>query len=642
MKHPRLISIAIVASVVLLGFLPTSCRKTAGTSHTDAADTVGLKDSADRIYNAVIHCYNNNLHDSLVMLVPKSMELYQRLGLWKAFYNAWCKLGEEYNWSGEPDSAIMEAQKIHDHAKDRGDEYGLAIADYIKGLVYDMQHNNTESARILEQALNRCKDEDHHLKNNIFLYYLFELKTLRDTLKMGQAFERWDQMIKTLTGKSKDWEEDVVLYRYMYYSSLVRYSFLKKDHHQAALAIDSVSKYMEKLGWNAVTRNEVTSYRMMLAKLEGDYKTALKINDEMMSGSDQMEKAAQLNLFQERYEILALQENWKDAYDCLMNWSSMSDSIRTAETNEQLNTLNKRFELDELKMQAERDRMESRQRQLLLIIAIVAIVVAAVVFYVISRLRTARRMSEMKAAQERIESELRIARDIQMSMVPSVFPEREGLDMYASMTPAKEVGGDLYGYVLQGDSLYIGVGDVSGKGVPASLFMAQATRLFRTLATQDMMPAEICTRMNNALSGDDNQNGMFVTFFIGLIDLKTGHMSFCNAGHNPPVIGGDADHGHFLQMEPNAPIGLWPELEYVGEEIENIKGHPLFIYTDGLNEAENNEQEQFGDDRLLSILRQTQFENARQVVETLDTEVQSHRNGAEPNDDLTMMCVRVK
>lgn len=168
MKHPRLISIAIVASVVLLGFLPTSCRKTAGTSHTDVADTVGLKDSADRIYNAVIHCYNNNLHDSLVMLVPKSRELYQRLGLWKAFYNAWCKLGEEYNWSGEPDSAIMEAQKIHDHAKDRGDEYGLAIADYIKGLVYDMQHNNKESARILEQALNRCKDEDHHLKNNIF------------------------------------------------------------------------------------------------------------------------------------------------------------------------------------------------------------------------------------------------------------------------------------------------------------------------------------------------------------------------------------------------------------------------------------------------------------------------------------------
>ena len=203
------------------------------------------------------------------------------------------------------------------------------------------------------------------------------------------------------------------------------------------------------------------------------------------------------------------------------------------------------------------------------------------------------------------------------------------------------MGGDLYGYVLQDDKLYFAVGDVSGKGVPASLFMAQATRLFLTLATQGMMPAEICTRMNDALSGDDNESGMFVTFFLGLIDLTTGHLSFCNAGHNPPVIGGDADHGNFLDVIPNAPIGLFPGLDYEGEEIESIKGKPLFIYTDGLNEAENREQQQFGDDHLLGILRNTRFENARQVIDTLTAEVERHRNGAEPNDDLTMMCVRV-
>ena len=249
-------------------------------------------------------------------------------------------------------------------------------------------------------------------------------------------------------------------------------------------------------------------------------------------------------------------------------------------------------------------------------------------------------LEETTTAKERIESELRIARDIQMSMVPSIFPEYEGLDMYASMTPAKEVGGDLYGYILQGDRLYFAVGDVSGKGVPASLFMAQATRLFRTLATQGMMPAEICTRMNDALSGEDNVNGMFVTFFLGLIDLKTGHLDFCNAGHNPPVIGGGENHGDFLDMLPNAPIGLWPGLEFEGEELDNIKGRPLFIYTDGLNEAENKQQEQFSDERLLDILRSTKFDSAYQVIETLKAEVEKHRNGAEPNDDLTMMCIR--
>ena len=268
---------------------------------------------------------------------------------------------------------------------------------------------------------------------------------------------------------------------------------------------------------------------------------------------------------------------------------------------------------------------------------VLGLVILSFIIYTIYR----RRITKMQAVQERIESELRIARDIQMSMVPSLFPEREGLDMYASMTPAKEVGGDLYGYLLMGDKLYFAVGDVSGKGVPASLFMAQATRLFLTLAKQGMMPAEICTRINDALSGDDNANGMFVTFWLGLLDLTTGHLDFCNAGHNPPVIGGDEHHGEFLDMIPNAPIGLWPGLEYEGEEIDSIKGRPLFIYTDGLNEAENPQQEQFGDDRLLDFLRNTHFDTAQHVIEALKAEVETHRNGAEPNDDLTMMCLRI-
>lgn len=241
-------------------------------------------------------------------------------------------------------------------------------------------------------------------------------------------------------------------------------------------------------------------------------------------------------------------------------------------------------------------------------------------------------------AKERMASELRIARDIQMSMVPNIFPHYPGLDMFAAMTPAKEVGGDLYGYLLQGDELYFCVGDVSGKGVPASLFMAQATRLFRTLAAQHMMPAEICTRINDELSGEDNQQGMFVTMFLGLIDLRSGHMDFCNAGHNPPIWGVPPQ---FLEVESNAPIGLWPGIDFVGQSFENIKGYPLFIYTDGLNEAENRQQEQYGEDRLLEVLSTSQFSSAQQVVEKLVSEVEHHRNGAEPNDDLTMLCLRI-
>jgi serine phosphatase RsbU (regulator of sigma subunit) len=321
-----------------------------------------------------------------------------------------------------------------------------------------------------------------------------------------------------------------------------------------------------------------------------------------------------------------------DGLDSAIVWQKRDDAAELATI----------YETQEKDRQIAEQEVALSQQRLVTSVIVFALIVIALVVFMFFRHRAAKRLAAMKAAQERIESELRIARDIQMSMVPSTFPEREGLDMYASMTPAKEVGGDLYGYVLQDDRLYFCVGDVSGKGVPASLFMAQATRLFRTLADQGMQPAEICTQMNKALSGEDNVNGMFVTMFVALLNLSTGQLSFCNAGHNPPVLVGGDNGGEFLDMLPNAPIGLWPELEYEGEAIDSIKGRSLFVYTDGLNEAENRQQQQFGDDRLLDILRDTHFESTRVLIESLQAEVEKHRDGADPNDDLTMLCLEIK
>ena len=212
--------------------------------------------------------------------------------------------------------------------------------------------------------------------------------------------------------------------------------------------------------------------------------------------------------------------------------------------------------------------------------------------------------------------------------------------MYAYMEPAKEVGGDLYGYMKQGDNLYFCLGDVSGKGVPASLFMAQSARLFRTLAAEGNSPAGIMNRMNKELATDNKQH-MFVTMFIGLLDLKTGHLDYCNAGHNLPVIWGGENHGEFMQMKTNLPLAVRARFEYQGETVDSIKGRPLFIYSDGLNEAENKEGDQLGDERMLALLRQTQFDNSRHVIERMVDEVKKHRNGAEPNDDLTLMCLKL-
>jgi len=278
-------------------------------------------------------------------------------------------------------------------------------------------------------------------------------------------------------------------------------------------------------------------------------------------------------------------------------------------------------------------------RRINFIIMILSLIVVFTIFTVI-RHRAAKRLAKVSAAKERMEGELSIARDIQMSMVPSTFPQCEGLDMYALMTPAREVGGDLYSYLQKDDVLYFCIGDVSGKGVPASLFMTQATRLFRTLASQDMAPAEIATSMNAELA-EENEQGMFVTMFICRLNMKLHLLEYCNAGHNPPVLGNRDGQFSFLEMEANAPIGLWPGLEYVGETIEYFKDRMLLLYTDGLNEAENRQQEQFGEDRIIEILTSKSSSNAQGIIEALQTEVARFRDGAEPNDDLTMLCLNL-
>ena len=249
-------------------------------------------------------------------------------------------------------------------------------------------------------------------------------------------------------------------------------------------------------------------------------------------------------------------------------------------------------------------------------------------------------LKETTAQKASIENELKVASEIQMSMVPRMFPafpNRQNIDLHASISPAKEVGGDLYDYFIQDEKLHFCVGDVSGKGIPASLFMAVTRNLFRIVAQQGHSPVEIATQINTILSKDNDQ-AMFVTMFIGRADLRTGHLDFCNCGHNAPVI-----DGQFLQMKyNNQPLGLWEDDPFYGESIDNIKGKQLLLYTDGLNEAENPDKEQLGNERLIELMQDAQDLDAQNVVNMLVTAVEEHRAGADPNDDLTLLCLTIK
>ena len=248
------------------------------------------------------------------------------------------------------------------------------------------------------------------------------------------------------------------------------------------------------------------------------------------------------------------------------------------------------------------------------------------------------------ANRERIQGELRIAHSIQMAMVPNVFPpfpERDDLDIYAYMTPAKEVGGDLYDYFLLGDRLYFCIADVSGKGVPASIVMAMTRNLFHVYAKEDMTPAEIACHINDMLS-EDNEQMMFVTAYIGMINLTTGSLDYCNCGHNRPVIVRASAAPAYFDCEANTVLGVCPGWEFKGQYVPDVRGRMLFLYTDGLNEAENLSHEQFGEERLLAEVTRNRGASAEEMVESMVQAVSAHVGEAEASDDLTILCIELR
>ena len=253
-------------------------------------------------------------------------------------------------------------------------------------------------------------------------------------------------------------------------------------------------------------------------------------------------------------------------------------------------------------------------------------------------------LKKTTASKERIESELRIARSIQMSMVPKIFPpfpEREDVDLYAKLIPAKEVGGDLYDFFIEDNKLYFIVGDVSGKGVPASLVMAVTCRLFRTIAEHLHTPAEIVKALNDTLA-ENNDSNMFCTAFLGVLDLKTGNMQYCNAGHNAPVMLASSGEVKFMEVKPNLPLGLFGDFPYEGQECDITKETSLFLYTDGVTEAENTTKVLYSDERLLDLLDKQRKNIPQMIVDIVLDDVNRYADGTEQSDDITIMCVHYR
>ena len=249
------------------------------------------------------------------------------------------------------------------------------------------------------------------------------------------------------------------------------------------------------------------------------------------------------------------------------------------------------------------------------------------------------------AQKTAIENELRIAHDIQMSMLPKTFPpypERHDIDIYGMLAPAKGVGGDLFDFHIRDEKLFFCIGDVAGKGIPAALVMAVTRSLFRNISSYATRPNDIVYALNNALT-DGNDTLMFVTLFVGVLDLQTGKLHYCNGGHAAPLLVG-RDVG-VLPCDPNLPVGIEFNFLYSLQEADIDPDTTVFLYTDGLNEAENETHAQLGEERIMAVANSLLATGNHQPVTLVDemkNAVHDFVNGAEQSDDLTMLAIQYK
>lgn len=284
----------------------------------------------------------------------------------------------------------------------------------------------------------------------------------------------------------------------------------------------------------------------------------------------------------------------------------------------------------------------------LIIVGVIGLVVIFFVCRHVIRTKTRPVTEELQTtttANERMESELNVARNIQMGMLNTQFPEQ----LYAMLCPAKEVGGDFYDFSLKDDQMYFAIGDVSGKGVPAALMMALTSVIMRFVSGLGLPINTMLERINNSVC-KANSHGMFVTLFVARVDLKTGCMEYCNAGHNAIVVIPPDESPYFLKAKPNLAIGLLGDFHYEGECLELKPGTHLIAYTDGVTEAEtimDSENgasiQMFGNDRLLSWANEiTQHDTSeKEVVESLYQSVKGFANGNPQNDDIAIMSLKI-
>ena len=629
---------------IALTFVMAALVAAAQTSGA-GGNATGGDDRIAQLEKEMYRYYSSNAIDSFMLITDQLIEACREAGpsQERLFYKAWSNQAI-YSFNKVNRTRGLElAHQIHDYAYQHDSKFGL--------------YTSTYALATMSSGLRHFAQAEHEFNEAINYQHRFfpDESAAAPYLGMAKVYVNLHKPEKVLDCARKALAEPNVIMQHRLSAwtyICIAYSNNQYSRDDFNRAYAEREKLKRENGHDDNFGSVVNFYHAMK---NGRYAEALNIATNMSGGIDRLQFAAQA------YASLG---DYRQAYLYQLRHKENRDSANTAEVQQMSYEYAAQIDVTRAENEAKDLRLSKLDLQIQAAIAIILITLAFFIFYYFRRRKQMRelrqaynQLADTTTAKERIDSELRIARDIQMSMVPRTFPafpDRRDIDLYATIVPAKQVGGDLYDFFLQDDRLCFCVGDVSGKGIPASLTMAVAVNLFRTVAKEGFPPEVIAAKLNETMSAN-NENAVFVTMFIGIIDLKTGNLDYCNCGHNPPVYGERRMHTtqtvfRLLDIESNVPIGLWPDYTFVGGHLSDIRSSLLFVYTDGVNEAENRMQEQFGEKRMLRVLREstqpfgerTPKTRSHFLIDEMKYALDAFVDGAEQSDDLTMLCVSIK
>jgi len=543
------------------------------------------------------------------------------------FYNDWYDRITYVLENVSTRKAIDMIGEMRDYAERHDSKYGFFMVTYLSAHVARDMGMSERAEELMLQSIDYKKRNLPQMKPKIQVYY-FLTHIYNDRRQGEKAIQALDNALKHSAWSSED---------------RIALLSLKCDAVAGIEPLDT-ARFMDYYGQmnDAIRSNHYKgdvniSAECHHAEFTHDYQRLLDLAEKLTN------KAERLKFKISAYDGLGRNQEAIDSFRVYKTWTDK-------QYNEEMRKLT---EMNALELEVARAENETSTLQLhnqrVILVAIVCGLLLIAVFLSAYLYRRQLQMRQLKQAydrleevtiqKERIESELRIAHDIQMKMVPNVFPTRPDIDIYASMIPAKEMCGDLYDFFVRNDQLYFCIGDVAGKGVPAALFMTVTKNLFRAYASNESTPDYIVSQMNHNLT-EDNKSHMFVTLFVGILDLTSGLLRYCNAGHEDPIIVNRETR--LLPINRIFPVGAVAGTPYQTQAIVMEPQTTIFLYTDGVTEAMTADKKMFGREQILDEINrtiQTGQVAPKALIERMTAAVQAFVGDTEQSDDLTMLAI---